>query len=188
VDCIANENLSPKRLKDLRKFSGINGPSEFQHLPSISLVRSFPPDPMHTIFINFARDTYAHWKGTWDFIDHTKPDDYILSDDDWKDIGQELYNARKSTPAHWGRPPRNINDTSSSWKAEEWKNWILRWSIPLLYGRLPDKYLRSWHGFVEALQIAISHNIEYDLFKKMSDGVYQWAQDYERYEIRFVLD
>jgi hypothetical protein len=175
-------NMVPQRLERLRKETGVSGRSQFQHLPTLDLAHSFPPDPMHTIFINLAKDVFAHWKGTRNFNNDTGSDanDYIISDVNWREIGKELHDARKTTPALWGRAPRNISESSAHYKAEEWKNWILRWSIPLLHGRLPSKYLSNWYTLVEALKTAVSLSIDEASFRKMSANIYLWVQEYER--------
>jgi hypothetical protein len=137
---------------------------------------------MHTIFINLAKNVFAHWKGTWNFGRDVNAgaSDYEISGADWVEIGKELHDARKTTPAHWGRAPRNINDDSAHYKAEEWKNWILRWLIPLLYRRLPAKYLKEWYYLVNALRAAVSFNIDEESVGMISRDIHRWVQNYER--------
>ncbi|UZO27063.1 uncharacterized protein OCT59_019272 [Rhizophagus irregularis] len=41
-------------------------------------------------------------------------------------------------PSDIGHPPRNIIKHSAGFKAVEWANWIILFSLPLLKGRLPQ--------------------------------------------------
>jgi hypothetical protein len=172
------EALPRQQLQQMQRDTGINGPSVLRLLPTLNLSISFPPDPMHTIFINMAKDMYSLWRGLSLLNSNTK-DDYVLEEADWKEIGEEMILARKTTPASWGRPPRNIFDKWASMKAEEWKSWILRWSIPLLYNRLPAKYLRSWYEFVRTVRLAVSSKISDDSIKSITSGFQKWAQNFE---------
>jgi hypothetical protein len=53
---------------------------------------------MHTLFCKFAKDLYNHWRGTWRCENRT--DDSVIPDNTQKDIGDELYQARKTTQHH----------------------------------------------------------------------------------------
>ena len=46
---------------------------------------------------------------------------------------------RSNMPSDIGRPSRNIVKHSAGFKAVEWANWIILFSLPLLKGRLPQR-------------------------------------------------
>jgi hypothetical protein len=57
-------------------------------------------------------------------------------------IDAELQSIRPPTTVN--RTPRSISDHLSFWKASEFRNWILFYSVPILRDRLPNPYFRHW--------------------------------------------
>ena len=57
-----------------------------------------------------------------------------------------------------GRFPRSISDIGI-WKATEFKNWLLHFSVPVLHGILPAVYLLHWSLLVGSLQILCGDKI-----------------------------
>ncbi|GET62406.1 transposase domain-containing protein [Rhizophagus irregularis DAOM 181602=DAOM 197198] len=51
-------------------------------------------------------------------------------------------------PSDIGHPPRNIIKHSAGFKAVEWANWIILFSLPLLKGRLPQRYQSSLWNYI----------------------------------------
>ena len=52
-------------------------------------------------------------------------------------------------PAFLKRSPRNLN--IDSWKASEWRTWVLNYSVPILssiFKQQRAKYLQHWCRFV----------------------------------------
>ncbi|CAB5203816.1 unnamed protein product [Rhizophagus irregularis] len=70
--------------------------------------------------------------------------------------------SRSHMPPDIGRPPRNIVKHSAGFKAVEWANWIILFSLPLLKGRLPQSNLLGWSRFVEAVKLCIQPLIEFE--------------------------
>jgi hypothetical protein len=65
--------------------------------------------------------------------------DHTISSKIWIEIGKIMEQSRSYMPPDIGRPPRNIIKHSAGFKAVEWANWILLFSLPLLKGRLPQR-------------------------------------------------
>jgi len=56
-------------------------------------------------------------------------------------------------PSHIGRIPQKIGSAFSGFKADQFKSWILIYSIPALYSILPAEHLECWRHFVLACRI-----------------------------------
>ncbi len=60
----------------------------------------------------------------------------------------------KQRPPHdFTRAPRSIQKHRSHWKASEYRNWLLYYSLPLLVPHLPPLYLHHYALLVTALHI-----------------------------------
>ena len=71
-------------------------------------------------------------------------DEFILNEPIWETIGLEMRQSRSTIPTiPFGRAPGDINLHHNLFKAAKWSNWVLHYSIPLLTGRLPARYLHN---------------------------------------------
>ena len=52
-------------------------------------------------------------------------EEFVLSNDIWKEIGNIMHSNRKQMSLEFERPPRNIFKHSNGFKATEWSNWII---------------------------------------------------------------
>ena len=70
--------------------------------------------------------------------------------------------------------------------ADQFKNWILYFSIPVLYGILPHEQLECWQIFVLACRILCKHQLSLDVsvalllhtFKNMHGHLKEAVEDY----------
>jgi hypothetical protein len=149
------ESASNAHINKLQRESGINGPCIWQELEHFkkNFTKCFPVDIMHAMFLNVARRLFTMWYG--EFPGCSAEDEFVLSAATWKEIGAEMENQRQSVPLKYGRPIRNIEKHWKGYKSEEWKNWMIRFSIPLLHNRLPNKYLVPWTKLVEATKLLL---------------------------------
>lgn len=122
--------------------TGIKGSSELLKLKTILFPWSFPTDIMHLFFENVAPQMYAHWSGK--FFNNSLSllsNDYELSKSQWESIGVQMEKIKKDMPTDIGRPPRDIFKYHNGYKAVEWRNWIILFSLPLLEAYLNKRYL-----------------------------------------------
>ena len=94
---------------------------------------------MHLFFENIVIHMYKHWMGTFFKNNDLNNEEFVLSNDIWKEIGNIMHSRRKRMPLEFGQPPRNIFKHSNGFKATEWSNWIIMYSIPFLKNKLPNK-------------------------------------------------
>src|SRR6266508_1265122 len=107
-------------------------------LQSIEFPRSFPIDIMHLFFENVASHMFKLWSNQF-FKDNSNILSFILPKSSWKEIGQKMNENKKNILLEFGRLPRNIFKYHAGYKAEEWANCIILYSIPLLKSHLQDK-------------------------------------------------
>jgi hypothetical protein len=99
-------------------------------LKTILFPWSFPIDIMHLFFENIAPLMYSHWNDT--FFKDNIVNDFIIEKEKWVEIGEKLKLSRMEMPSSIGRPPRDIYKYNAGFKAVEWRNWIIFFSLPIL--------------------------------------------------------
>ncbi|GET50952.1 transposase domain-containing protein [Rhizophagus irregularis DAOM 181602=DAOM 197198] len=114
-------------------------------------------------FRNVAPHMFRHWIGKfYPKNNEWNSNEYTISFKTWVEIGEIMERSRSHMPPDIGRPPRNIVKHSAGFKAVEWANWIILFSLPLLKGRLPQSNLLGWSRFVEAVKLCIQPLIEFE--------------------------
>ena len=94
-------------------------------------------EPMHNLFLGTAKRFFVHWV-----------ENDVLSKADLETISQRLQEF--NVPTDIGRLPTNIATNYSSFTADEWKNWVLLYSLYALQGLLPKRHMLMWQKFVLA--------------------------------------
>lgn len=74
--------------------------------------------------------------------------------------------------------PRSIEDREN-WKANELRNWLLYYAMPCLKGTLKEIYLRHFSLLAEAIFIFLTTNISEKDFKKASENLKKFVDDFE---------
>jgi hypothetical protein len=94
---------------------------------------------MHQFFENVAPQMYIHWTGKY-FNGISFNNDYELLKSQWESIGEQMENIKKDMPSEIGRPSRNIFKHHNGYKAVEWRNWIILFSLPFLKAYHDKRY------------------------------------------------
>ncbi|CAI2198272.1 2876_t:CDS:2, partial [Funneliformis geosporum] len=131
---VVNKSL---RKREIQK-RGVNGRSILFELKSIKFPTSFPVDIMHGLFENIAPAMLQHWTGTFFKENQDNNYDYILSSKIWTEIGNIMEKNKKNMPLDFGHPPIDIQRYSALFKAEDWSNWVILYSLPLLQDYLSE--------------------------------------------------
>ncbi|PKY61197.1 hypothetical protein RhiirA4_521455 [Rhizophagus irregularis] len=87
-----------------------------------------------------ASQMYAHWTGKF-FNNIPISNDYELSKSQWEIIGAQMKKIKKDMPNEIGRPPQDILKYHNSYKAVEWRNWIILFSLLLLRKYLDKRFV-----------------------------------------------
>lgn len=130
---------------------GVKGNSSLVALKSIEFPDSVPIDVMHSILQNFGPLMWNAWCGQKKL--HVQ----------WSRLGEAMAERAKLVPPSFGRSPSDILKYSKSWKAEEWKNWILLYSVPMLLEFSADSVaVEGWVLFVRACRLIFSYHYRHD--------------------------
>jgi len=122
-----------------RQYKGVKGPSSLASLFYFNLFTGFVVDYLHNILLGVTK-TYFEllFQSTnrkfWNLLES----DIYAMEDVIAEIDARL--TKITPPTCISRTPRTIKDWSS-WKANEWRSFLLFYSIPCLKGLLKDKYL-----------------------------------------------
>jgi hypothetical protein len=138
----AYEHLSARTLtkrNEIQHAYGIKF-SNLLNLPYFDIVRWHTIDPMHNLFLGIAKHAFKTWKELG-----------VLHANDYETL--QLKVDLMNPPPKLGRIVRKIGSGFASFTANEWKNWILIYSIHALHGVLPSAHFNCWCMFVEACRI-----------------------------------
>lgn len=109
---------------------GVKGKSIISTLPLLDISTCVMPEYMHSILL--GKQFFNLWfckTGNWNVNKYVKEiDDFLL------DI---------RPPYFFNRMPRSIT-LHGFFKASEYYNWILYYSVPAVVNYLPDKYFQHW--------------------------------------------
>lgn len=126
---------------------GVKGYSAISSLPFVDLGTCVLPEYMHSVLLGVVKHFITIWlkkSGPWNIKQFIK------------EIDTFLVNIRPLQS--FSRLPRPISQFQF-YKASEYYNWILFYSLPALINYLPDKYLQHWMLIVIALYTLLQERI-----------------------------
>ena len=139
---------------------GVKNPSQLINLISFPFVSGCISDSMHYLLRGvakqFATMLFGNKKKGGLFFKSMIPE-----------IDNALINIK--TPHQIVRLTRSFTE-KEFWKAREWENWTLFFSLPILSNILPNNFVMHWTLFVEAIYLLIKEEIssfELDLADKL---------------------
>lgn len=142
-------------LAEGRPVYGVKGPSLFMLVPIFNIITSFPPDYMHSVLLGVVKMFFIAW---FDSKNSECPW-YIGSKK--RDFNHRLLNILP--PCEITRVPRSLDDLKL-YKASEWKNLLLYYSLPCLHKLVAERYYKHWSLLVYSMHNLLSSKIsEYDL-------------------------
>jgi len=136
--------------------NGVKGVSLLMLLPTFNITVSFPPEYMHAVLLGVVKYFFFMWfdskynQCTW-YIGSKK---FIFND--------RLLNIHP--PCELTRTPRVLEDMKL-YKASEWKNMLLYYSLPCLQDLLPNNYFKHWSLLVFSMHKFLADRITEKDFK-----------------------
>ncbi|KAJ8039117.1 hypothetical protein HOLleu_16736 [Holothuria leucospilota] len=137
--------------EEARSVRGVKGPTPLVNIPHFPVVWGFPPDFMHCCLLGVTRQLAELWFGS-----SSGEAFYIGSPTKIGLIDRRLVSIKP--PSIVSRVPRPISERKY-WKASEWYNWLLFFSLPCLLGVLPQPYLLHLSIFVRAMFLLLQKSI-----------------------------
>jgi hypothetical protein len=129
---------------------GIKGKSVLTGV--VDLVKGVPVDYMHCVLEGVTKWLVEKWFGS---SNHRSP--YYIG----RHVKAIDIDFLKQCPPHdFSRVPRSIDKHRHHWKANEFRNWLLYYSLPILVWYLPPLYLHHYSLLVCAIHILLQSKIE----------------------------
>ena len=125
-------------------------------------------DPMHNLFLGLAKH----------FTKKVLIDRQLLTESDFEVIQQRT--DRIVAPQDIGRIPYKIQSLFSSFTADQFKNWVLHYSIIAMHGLLQQDDLECWRHLVLACRILCQTSITNDRLTVADTLLLRFCQRCER--------
>ncbi|XP_068696424.1 uncharacterized protein [Montipora foliosa] len=130
--------------------NGIKGASVFLLFKPFDLVKGFVIDWMHSVCLGVTKSLLNLWLNA-----ENRGKEFFLGSK------ISLLNKRLlsiKVPDIITRCPRSLGERGT-WKATEYRNWLLHYSAPVLKGVLPNQYFIHYTLLVTAISILVSDQI-----------------------------
>ena len=133
-ECLGNQRLA--------YVFGVQYLSSVARVPKFDLVSGMVLDYPHNMLFGLARTMLEEW------LTNTSRGSYIGAPDDILELDTKIM--KLTPPIEVRKAVRKISDRAY-WSMREFENWILTYSIPVLTGILPLRYLEHWSYLVQAM-------------------------------------
>lgn len=141
---------------------GVKGPSVLSLLPGFDIIKGCVPNYMHSVLLGVTRSVTSLWSNS---ENHQSP---------WN-IGRFIPQfdqllLKIKPPSNVSRTPRSMKERHY-WKDHEWLMWLLYYSISILKGILPERYLNHWLKLVSGIALLLTALIS---SQQLWDGAPLW--------------
>lgn len=139
--------------------NGVIKASPLLAVPHLHIVDGQVADYLHAACLGVCRQMLKIWLESTDRVlqeDGRPPDYYIGSP-----LNLEAMNAKFKLlcpPVEVRKCVRDFDDVEN-WKGRELENFILYYSLPVLYGTLPDRHVRHWGLFVDSMHLLLKSEV-----------------------------
>lgn len=127
--------------------NGVKGPSILSNIPTFDITQSFSTDYLHNILLGVVK-TFAE---SWFNSTNSEKQWYIGRPADIEKFDSQLLQIKP--PCEITRTPRSIRERNL-YKASEWKNFLLYYSLPCLQNsKFPKEFLSHWCLLIRGIYI-----------------------------------
>ncbi|XP_077499274.1 uncharacterized protein LOC144110296 isoform X1 [Amblyomma americanum] len=133
-----------------RPVNGVKSFSPLINMQQFNIVWSFVPDYMHCMLLGMGRQFLDLW--------FESPGSSFYLGRSQAAIDKRLMTI--APPRDEKRTPRPTKERRW-WKAKEFENWLLFYSVPALGGILSSQYLQHWACLVEAVHIMLEPKVSF---------------------------
>lgn len=121
---------------------GVKEPTCLINIPHFDIISGIPPDHMHNIHLGVVRQMASMWLNS---DNHEKP--YYIGNR-VNELDKQLLLIKP--PCNITRVPQSLQQRKF-WKACEWQNWLLFYSIFVLKTILPQVFHQHWLILIHVL-------------------------------------
>ena len=153
--------------------NGIKGPSWLSMVPDYNILEGNAVDYMHCVLLGVTKMLLKLW---FDSV-HSKELWYCGTKVELAD--SKLLQIKP--PLNITRTPRSIQQHRSYWKASEYRNWLLFYSLPVMYSILPIEYLAHHMLLVEAVHTLLQCTITTTMINKVEKLIQHYCFKFQFY-------
>lgn len=153
------------------KINGIKGLSPMILLKEFDLVNGYSIDYMHQTLLGVTKYLCTTWIDT---SCHGEP--FYLSRSCIDCIDERLLNIQP--PSNISRAPRRFSECHM-YKANEWRAWLLFYSIPCLQGVLTEQYLKHFSLLVSSIYILLKDSISEDELMYAEECLFKFIDKFQ---------
>jgi Transposase family tnp2 len=165
---------------NLAKEFGLNGESVLNAIPGFSRILGYPHEYMHLLFENIIPMMVCLWKGDFHEVDNTDQP-YVISEEDWEEIGRLTEDSNRSIPASFCRLIPNIHKDQNLYTAEAYSFWFMHMAPTLLRGRFKEEcYYRHAMLLVKIIEKCLMFEMELWEIDNLEVDIRSWVQKFER--------
>ncbi|XP_067214623.1 uncharacterized protein [Linepithema humile] len=150
---------------------GVKGISPLAVLLEFNLVNGFVLDYMHCVLLGVVKFVTCLW------LDSTSHNEKYYIELKRNDIDNRLLAIRP--PSSFPRLLRSLKERSF-WKANEWRAWLLYYSLPCLKDILPLKYYKHHCVLVSAIYTFLQHKISISNLDNATWHLIQYVIDFQK--------
>ena len=158
--------------------NGVIKASQLLAVPRFPIVAGFILDYLHAKCLGVCRQMIKIWLESSDEVlkdDQGRHPDYYIG----SPFNLETMNARFKQlcpPIEVRKCVRNFEDVEH-WKGRECENFILYYSLPVMCGTLPDRYLRHWGLFVDSLHLLLKSEVTVEDIRQADINLNEFCRD-----------
>lgn len=134
-----------------KPFNGVKGPSYITSVPVYDGIKGTVVDYMHCVLLGVTRLLLCLWFNTENHNELWYCGNKVGICD------KRLLQIKP--PMYVSRTPRTISRDRKHWKASEYRNWLLYYSIPVMLNILPPEYLSHHMLLVQAIHVLLGDSI-----------------------------
>ena len=151
---------------------GVKGPSALMNLQYFDLADGMTPDSMHSVYLGVV-EQYTNL-----ILSNCNAPYYVGSPNNLAAIDERLLSIK--TPKSITRTPRSLT-LRSSWKASEWRSWLLNYSLICLTGILPSKYFNHLSKLVCGIEMLLRDSISSNDISCANKLLVEFVIDFQKY-------
>ena len=151
---------------------GVKGYTWMKALPKFSIVKGMLIDYMHGVCLGVIKTMLKLW-----FKPKYKTFPFNISNL-VKVVDRRIKQLRP--PIEITRTPRSIENDLMYWKASEFRDFMLYYSLPVLYKILPDEYYMHYSDLVRAMYILLRKDITVAQLASAREYIYRFCSRFEQ--------
>lgn len=155
---------------DFTGYKGLKGKSAMCLLPFFDVSFGFQIDYLHSVLMGCTKHLASFW------FDSFYSEEEFSIRDSLAEIDNRLL--ALTPPTSISRRPRTLKQRAD-WHGNEWRSWLLYYSLPCLKGFLPNRYLKHHCMLVSAIHTLLKDNISRHDLESATWNLGEYVSDFQ---------